>query len=132
VTDLADALWQRAKEALLVARRDFGLSPDAAASRAYYAALYAVSAHFALRGRHFSRHSAVEQAVHRDLVKTGDWARELGARYSLLVELRSVSDYGEQSHVSTVEAQEAIQTAADVLAAVRQHNPGRFPPTEES
>ena len=41
--------WQRALEALDVAKHDLNISADAAASRAYYAAFYAVSALFAHR-----------------------------------------------------------------------------------
>lgn len=69
-------LWQRAVQALATARSLS--STDDAASRADYAALYAVSALFTLSGTTFSRHSAVESAVHRDLVKAGLAAAEIG------------------------------------------------------
>lgn len=64
--------WDRAREAfrsaqLLVAHNGF----DSAVSRAYYAAFHAVTALFALEGRTFTKHSALEAAVHRDLVKGG-------------------------------------------------------------
>ena len=55
---------------------------DGAASRAYYAAFHAVSALFALEGRIFAKHSAIEAAVHRDLVKTGRWPSALGREFS--------------------------------------------------
>ena len=126
MTDLAAGLWERGKEALRVARHDLALSPDAAASRAYYAAFYAVSAHFALRGKTFKKHSAVEAAVHRELVKPGLWPKELGTRYSLLVELRSVSDYGELEHASSAEAEDAVQTAVEILRAIHDANPREF------
>jgi hypothetical protein len=64
-------LWRRANEALRTAEADLAVSHDAAASRAYYAAFYAVSALFAWEGREFAKHSAVHAAVHRDLVKVG-------------------------------------------------------------
>ena len=67
----ANDLWMRATKALLVAKSILTLDSDAAASRAYYAAFYAVSASFALTDRFFRRHSAIEAAVHRDLVKGG-------------------------------------------------------------
>ena len=64
--------WDRAVDAirdadLLLANGGF----DGAASRAYYAAFHAVTALFSLEGRIFTKHSAVEAAVHRDLVKAG-------------------------------------------------------------
>jgi uncharacterized protein (UPF0332 family) len=123
MNDLARGLWERANKALLVARSLLSLDPDAAASRAYYCALYAVSAHFALKGETFKKHSAVEIAVHRDLVKTGVWSRELGAKYSMLAELRGTGDYGTLDHVSDDEARRAVEAAADIVRAVSQANP---------
>jgi uncharacterized protein (UPF0332 family) len=122
MNDLARGLWERANKALLVPRTLLSLDPDAAVSRAYYCALYAVSAHFALRGRTFKRHSAVEIAVHRDLVKTGAWSPELGAGYSMLVEFRSTGDYGALEHVCEDDARRAVEAAADILRAVSQAN----------
>ena len=83
----ASDLWFRALEALSVAKNDLSLSPDSTASRAYYAAFYAVSALFALKDQTYSKHSAEESAVHRDLVKTGIWPKKYGRYYSDLVEL---------------------------------------------
>ena len=56
-------LWDRAQKALAAARRELAVDPDLAASRAYYAAFYAVSALLAAEGSTFTRHSAVEAAV---------------------------------------------------------------------
>jgi len=103
VTQMAASLWGRATEALLAAKQVLSVSPDAAASRAYYAAFYAVSAFFALQGRRFKKHSALEAAVHRDLVGTGLWPAELGQRFSDLVAARKAGDYGEDTHVSKQE-----------------------------
>jgi uncharacterized protein (UPF0332 family) len=63
-------------------------------SRAYYAAFHAATALFALDGRIFTKHAALEAAVHRDLVKDGKWPGELGRDFSFCVELRGVGDYG--------------------------------------
>lgn len=71
--DEAIAHWNFAKEDLLLARRDLSMSPRAAASRAYYAVFHAVSALFALEDKMFSRHAALESAVHKELVKTNRW-----------------------------------------------------------
>jgi len=119
-------LWRRAAEALLTARHDLAVSPDAAASRAYYAAFNAASALFALEGRSFTKHSAVEAAVHRDLVKAGRWAEELGKNYSFLAELRETGDYGGGQHVSRHEAEDAVEQAGRILDAVRAVAGGVF------
>ena len=64
--------WDRAVDALRESRlllANSGL--DGVVSRAYYAVFHAVTALFALEGRAFTKHSALEAAVHRDLVKAG-------------------------------------------------------------
>jgi hypothetical protein len=127
VTEIARSLWNRATEALRAAEVVLSASPDAAASRAYYAAFYAVSAIFARDGKKYRRHSAVEIAVHRDLVKTGTWPANLGEAYSNLFELRSLSDYGEAEHATPEEAKQAIKAAADILHAVAKAHPADFP-----
>lgn len=125
--DLAEDFWSRAQEALRASRHVLPVSCDAAASRAYYAAFYAVSAFFALRGRTFTKHSAVEAAVHRDLVKANVWPQKLGAGYSVLVELRAIGDYGDFRRVERDQAEEAVEIAASILNAVARSDPAVFP-----
>lgn len=131
MSELASSLWDRARDAMAAARHVLPVSPDSAASRAYYAAFYAVSAWFALRGRTFRRHTAVEAAVHRDLVKTGVLPAELGKAYSRLLEMRSTGDYGETERVAPEDAAKAVSVAHDLLAAVAKTDPGAFPGLDE-
>ncbi len=112
------AHWKCAKEDLLVAQHDLEISARSAASRAYYAAFHAVSALFALEEKTFSKHSAIESAVHRELVKTKRWFKELGAAYSKLCKLRTTSDYNVQENVNSEEAEAAIETARGILEVV--------------
>jgi len=102
------------------------LSPDAAASRAYYAAFYAVSAHFNMGGRSFIKHSAVEAAVHRDLVRAGIWPKEAGRCFSRLMQLRTRGDYGGGRHVSYEDAEEAIRLASDIVRRIADLHPDTF------
>ena len=99
-----------------------------AASRAYYAAFHAVTALFALEGRIFAKHSALEAAVHRDLVKAGKWSADLGRDFSFCVELRGVGDYGTDVRVDAQQATDAIASARRILVAVRNSLPVSFPP----
>ena len=117
------AHWNYAREDLEVARHDLALSPRSAATRAYYAAFHAVSALFAVEGKSFSKHAALESAVHRDLVRAGRWPRETGAAYSDLFKLRLLSDYDVVSPISAEAAEAAIDAAARILEAVRQAHP---------
>jgi uncharacterized protein (UPF0332 family) len=93
---------------------------DGATSRAYYAAFYAITALFAGRGATFTKHSAIESAVNRDLVKTGEWRPELGADYSALRDIRRTADYGGPQHVSSVAAHEAISAAERIIKEVEK------------
>jgi len=120
VNSEAADLWQRAVRALATAQSLASSDPDAAASRAYYAAFYAVSSWFALAGTAFARHSAVEAAVHRDPVKAGLSAANVGMASSFLHSLRSTADYGGQMHVSLDEAAEAVSAAGSVVADIRR------------
>lgn len=117
-----DALdfWQRALQALKTAEDLAGRDPDASSSRAYYAAFYAVSALFALYGHEFVKHTAVERAVHRDLVKTGRWPVDAGAAFSWLANLRFTADYGGSDHVQPAGARQAVERARLILQTVQK------------
>ena len=127
----AIALWNRAGDSLRGARLLLDQLPDLAASRAYYAAFYAVSAWLTLQGREFRRHTAVEAAVHRDLVHEGLWPDRLGEEYSRLVRLRHTGDYGVEQHVEPDAALRAINVAADIVEAVAQLAPEHFSAAED-
>ncbi len=118
--------WDRGVRALETARMLIDEDADAASSRAYYAAFYAVSALFANEKRSFRKHTELEAAVHRDLVKAGKWSVELGAAFSFLASLRHTGDYGGASHVVAEEAQEAFEKAKAILAAVQKSHPESF------
>jgi len=119
-------LWQRAKAALATARRDLPHDPDAAASRAYYAAFYAVSAYLASEGKVYRKHAAVGAAVHRELVGTGLWPKELGRAFSSLFEWRMLGDYAVGRHVPPDRAARAVDDAVAILHAVAGMCPDRF------
>lgn len=122
----AIGFWNRALKTSQSAKSLLLSDPDSSVSRSYYAAFYAVSALFVLQGRTFSKHSAVESAVHRDLVRPGHWPKELGAEYSSLLALRATGDYGGLEHVSEDEAEEAIQAVQRILQAVYEAHPDVF------
>jgi uncharacterized protein (UPF0332 family) len=82
-----------------------------------------VSALLALEGREFTKHSAVEAAANRDLVKTGRWAPELGQDYSALLDLREKGDYGGGAHATRGEAEEAVRVAGRLPAAASCERP---------
>ena len=114
----AQDLWLRSRQAIETARRLVDSDPDASASRAYYAAFYAASAFFALEARTFTRHSALEAAIHRDLIRANRWPTELGGDYTFLRQLRESGDYGGATHVSVDDATEAVEAASRIMDVV--------------
>ena len=125
--DEAVEYWRRAVDAVALARIGIKIAPDGAANRAYYAAFHAVSALFAVEGRFFIRHSAIESAVHTELVHKGRWDKELGSLYTDLHKLRNIGDYGDVNHVSSLEAADAVAAAIRILHAVHKEYPDTFP-----
>lgn len=125
MNEYAIDLLRRADRALQTAGNDAKQKDyDASASRAYYAAFYAASAMLALGGKTFKKHTGVEAAVHRDLVKSGQWPADLGSDYRSLHTLRNTGDYGGLQHVTAEQAEKAIQAAQRILQAARQACPG--------
>jgi uncharacterized protein (UPF0332 family) len=121
--DFAASEWKRALRTLETAEQTVRTDPDSAASRAYYAAFHALTALFALRGRTFSKHSAIRAALHRDLVKPGEWSTDLGEAYQVLSDLRDKGDYGGVMWVSREEATTSVEKAARIVEAVRRSCP---------
>jgi uncharacterized protein (UPF0332 family) len=127
LTSEVSDLWHRAVQALRTAESLVESDPDASASRAYYAAFYGVSAFFAFQQQGFSKHTAVERAVHRDLVKPGLWPVEIGTAFSWLANIRHTGDYGGVEHVLPEDARTALDRARLILETVRNTAPEALP-----
>lgn len=93
---------------------------DSAASRAYYAAFYAVTAALLHEGEAFRSHSGVVGAFHRVFVRTGRLDATHGKALNRLFELRAIGDYGERLHVPAREAAQAVADAATLIEHVRR------------
>ena len=119
MSDDAGKYWRRSQLAMKSARQNIAIDEATACNRAYYAAFYAVSALFALEGKRFKRHTGVEAAVHRDLVNTGRWPKELGTTYSELHMRRTASDYDIEACLSAEEANDSVEKAEKIIEAVR-------------
>lgn len=120
---------RRAHRALASARVLISEDPESAASRAYYAAFHAVSLLFRLEGHDFSRHSAVQTAVHRDLVRAGRWVASLGRDYTFLLETRMTGDYDDDITLCEEDALKAVAAAERIIAAVERLLVDVLPPS---
>ncbi|MCS7304219.1 MAG: HEPN domain-containing protein [Thermoguttaceae bacterium] len=106
------ALMERAQQSLEAARTLAAEGYyDFAASRAYSGAFYAAKALLLNEGIELTKHSAVVAAIHQRLVKLGKLPPEQGQALSWLFEVRSIGDYGGTVHVSSKQAQQALQIA---------------------
>ena len=121
--DFAAAQWQRARRALESARILVEEDQDGAASRAYYAAFYAVTALLAMEGRAFKKHTGVRAALHKDLVRAQRLSVEVGEGYDFLMDLRDEADYGGISSVSRDNALLAVSKAQAIMEAVAKACP---------
>ena len=115
--------WQRALRAVASAKMLADTDADSSASRAYYASFHAITALFALRGKNFSKHSAVRAAVHRELIQTGEWPVELGKAYDFLIDMRETGDYGGVAKVSRQDAQMCIEKASAIIRQIKNTCP---------
>jgi len=128
VTDLASAkkelvqYWlEKAAESFRVAQANFALnSMSSTVNRLYYAAFYAVSAVLAAREIKYGKHSAVQSALHRDLVKPGLLSKKCGAIYDELVEARHEGDYAAFATFETEQVKTMLERTESFLVDVHQ------------
>lgn len=120
------AMWERAISTINAAKTTLSHYPDTAANRAYYAAFYAVSALFSTEQKYFKKHSGLRSAVHKELVFTNRWTRELGADYDMLLALREIADYGVVNTATLEDATEAIAQAERIIQTVHNEKPNLF------
>ncbi len=83
--------WERAQRTIKTAATIIQSDPESATSRAFYAAFHALTALFASRGQSFSKHTALRSALHKDLIKSGEWPIRL-KEYDFLMELCEMSE----------------------------------------
>jgi uncharacterized protein (UPF0332 family) len=116
----AEALLAKARDSLqagkLLSREGY---PDFAASRAYYAMLYAAQALLLERGLSFSKHTAVIGAFGREFAKSGS----LDVKYHRYLidaqDFRNLGDYGAGPELTADQAKQVIEWAAEFLAVAQ-------------
>ena len=119
--ELVQYWLEKAAESFRVAQANFAIdSMSATVNRLYYAAFYAVSAVLSARGLKYGKHSAVQSALHRDLIKTGLLSKERGAAYDELVEARHEGDYAAFATFEKDQVQAMLDRTEIFLAEVHQ------------
>ncbi len=95
--------------------------PDYATSRAYYTMFYVAEAFLETKKLSFSKHSAVIAAFGREFAKPQHIPREF---HRFLIEaqaLRTTSDYGQPNVITSEQATEQIDRAAQFINLAQQY-----------
>lgn len=120
--DLALYRMSRAEEALTDAQDALKQGKYTnAANRSYYAFFHAARALFALEAKDFKKHSGVIASFHKDYVKTGVFAVELGKNLQSAFNLRSQSDYRDFYIVSKEKVSVQVSNAETFVETVKRH-----------
>jgi uncharacterized protein (UPF0332 family) len=115
------SMLSKAQRSLKAARRhqaegDF----DFAASRAYYAAFYAMEAALLTQVVTCSTHSGVLTTFSERFIKTGILPAAFGAKAARLFRERQIGDYEFDVSVTGRDAEQDVATATDMVAAIER------------
>lgn len=100
---------------------DGNRSPHSIVNRAYYAMFYAALALLQSTGRTASKHAGVISIFDTEFVQKGIFPRQLSREFHKAFELRQVSDYRVLESPTKEQAEEAWNSAARFVAAVKRH-----------
>lgn len=115
-------MMRKARRALKAAQRHLDDDDsDFAASRAYYAAFYAMEAALLTKSVTCSTHSGAIAAFSERFIKTGALPAEFGARTTRLFRERQIGDYEFDMSVTAGDAEEDIRAAAEIVDAIDNH-----------
>ena len=118
---LAKYWLEKADESLRAAQLSLTADmPSIAVNRLYYAVFYAASAFMAARGMDYGKHSAVQAAVHRNLIKTCLMPREMGQIYGRLFNARQDGDYKAFAIFEVEEVNEELAPATEFINRIRE------------
>lgn len=92
-----------------------------AASRAYYAAFYAMQAALLSMNITRSKHSGVISAFNLQFVKPGVFPSHFGALVSDLFRYRNIADYEFEHRIGEAEARSLIHAAEEIVAAITDY-----------
>ena len=121
LTQLRD-MMSKARRALKAAQRHLEDSDsDFAASRAYYAAFYAMEAALLTKGVTCSTHSGAIAAFSEHFIKTGILPLEFGAKTTRLFRERQIGDYEFDISVTAADAEQDVRAAVALVDAVDCH-----------
>ncbi len=117
--DQLQGMMNKARRALKAAQRHLDDSDfDFAASRAYYAAFYAMESALLTKGVTCSTHSGAIAVFSERFIKTGILPVEFGAKTARLFRERQIGDYEFDVSVTGTDAEQDVQEAVTLVDAV--------------
>jgi uncharacterized protein (UPF0332 family) len=115
-------MMHKARRALKAAQRHLeDLDFDFAASRAYYAAFYAMEAALLTKDVTCSTHGGAIATFSERFIKTGILPVEFGAKTARLFRERQIGDYEFDVSVTEPDAKQDIQVAVTLVDAVHHY-----------
>jgi uncharacterized protein (UPF0332 family) len=122
----AEDLMEKVRQNLAAAKRDLDAGASAlSASRSYYAMFHAAEAVLATTEATFSSHKAVIAAFGKEFANAGKFPVKLHRELITAFERRNEGEYGPYAAVSKEEAEKALQSAEEFVAAVEKFLKGR-------
>ena len=120
------ALWEQLRSMLSKSRRSLKAAQshlnetdyDFAASRAYYAAFYAMEAALLSQGVTCSTHGGVLATFSARFIKTGMFPTEFGAKATRLFRERQIGDYEFDVSVTLPDAEQDVAMASEIVEAI--------------
>lgn len=115
------SMISKARRSLRAAQRHLDESDfDFCASRAYYAAFYAMEAALLTKNVTCSTHGGVLTTFSEQFIKTGMLPAEFGAKAARLFRERQIGDYEFDVSVAEPDAEQDVAVASDIVVAVER------------
>ena len=116
-----DSMLSKARRSLKAARRHLSDADfDFAASRAYYAAFYAMEAALLTQGVTCSTHGGVLATFSERFIKTGVLPSDFGSKAARLFRERQIGDYEFDVSVTGPDAEQDVAAATHIVDAVER------------
>jgi uncharacterized protein (UPF0332 family) len=114
-----ESMSSKVRRSLKAARRHLADADfDFDASRAHYAAFYAMEAALLAQGVTCSTHGGVLTTFSERFIKTGALPSDFGSKAARLFRERQIGDYGFDVSVTGPDAEQDVAAAADMVDAI--------------
>lgn len=133
--DLAAYILRKSAKKLRSAQKDYKDAcedgPDGdfddCASRAYYAAFFAVLSLHTMDGKSFARHGQAIGEFNKVYIKNGIFDRSYGAALTKMMITRHTGDYDPKKDISKAAAKESLEMAKRIVNDIQKYFAQKYP-----